>query len=454
MTSFVFANWSFCLATSLLLTMVILWQRFLLIKPSIIMIIFFHLMIQWAAAINSPEIEDYLPNPWVFALLSQGFPFIGLLGSIWIGRRSAYITWKRLCQPQPVLSWARRKALFILGSYVIIFVFIYLQHVPFSRTGLYTIFADPLQSALAREYSLKLQDSAVVRYGYGFLISVFAPLLAVLLADELMCHIKQLHVLKSGILIVTLGGLLVAVSLSGARSFAAMIIFTILFAGLLRRGLPINMFYAGGMVLAVLAFPTLLSILREGRDVSWSLFWEYLQGGIFYRVFYLPMQTGLWFTHYAQTVGFLGVQGVPRLAGLLNVPPVNAANLIGLVYTNSRIASVSANTGYVFAYYCYFGLPSFIFSLTGLWLLDLVLWLYRRIDDNLLLASVAAISIASIKFTYAEYTTVLLTHGFGVLLIVAWGVAYLSRVKFRFKVYPSKFNLASRSKQSIMSNPE
>ncbi|MFC1461722.1 hypothetical protein ACFLQR_04310, partial [Verrucomicrobiota bacterium] len=107
MTNFVFCNWFFCVFTSTLLVIIIWHQRFLLIKPSFIVICFFHIMIQWAATVNSPSIEVYLPDPWAFALLAQGFPLIGLMVSMWIGRRNARTVWQRLALHPPVSARAR-----------------------------------------------------------------------------------------------------------------------------------------------------------------------------------------------------------------------------------------------------------------------------------------------------------------------------------------------------------
>jgi len=431
MTAFAFLNWFCCLLTSLLLGLVVWRQRFLLVKPSMIVITFFHLMVQWAATVNSPYIETYLPNPWVFALLSQGFPLIGLLVSLWTWRRSAFVIWRRLHQPRPVSMRVRRKAIAFLAAYLVLFVPFYLSYVPPTKTGLYAVFADPLNSALARESSLKLVASPLIAYGYAFMASVFGPLLAVLLADSFYRNLKRRRWLRSLATAVGVGGVVVAVSLTGARSYAAAIIMTILLAAWLRRGLPLNPVYVVLAALSVLTLPTLLSILREGNVVEWARFWAYLRGAIFWRVFYLPMKTGLMHVHYAQTVGLFGVRAIPRLAALLGIPPVNAPNVIALTYSSTALATSIANTAYVYAYYSYFGLPSFAISLLGLWGLDIALWAYRHISDRLLLACVASVSVASIMFVNMEYTIVLLSNGFATLLVVAWIIDRLCRIRIR-----------------------
>jgi hypothetical protein len=132
------------------------------------------------------------------------------------------------------------------------------------------------------------------------------------------------------------------------------------------------------------------------------------------------METGLWHVHYAQTHGLFGIQAIPRLAALVNIPPLNVPNFIAINYATDVLESASANTAYVYAYYSYFGMGSFIFSLISLWLLDLTLIVYRRISDLLLLAVVASISVTTMAFASTEYTIALITNGFLLLLFVSW----------------------------------
>ena len=124
---------------------------------------------------------------------------------------------------------------------------------------------------------------------------------------------------------------LISVSLAGARAPAAQIVLTMIFALFLMKGMPVKPIYIVSALMVVLAFPVLFSIVREGRDFSIALFFQYMSGGIFQRVFITPMETGLWHAHYAQTVGYIGVAGIPRLATLFGVESINLANIIFII---------------------------------------------------------------------------------------------------------------------------
>lgn len=424
---FITLNWLLCLLTAFTLMLVVWRQRFLLLKPSLIVIASYHLMIQWSTTLNAAKLLSFLPDPWTFALLAHGFPLAGLLVSVGFGRRRARAVWRRLQQPQAVPPSARRKAITLLAGSELALVAFYLLQVPFQSTGLYAVLFNPSNAALAREYSLKLLASPALQYGFSFMALVFSPLLAVLLAEAIGSNFVRRRFVAVAGLSAALGGVLVAVSLTGARSFAVTLLLTVVLAWFLRRGLPINVLQVILLLVCILTLPTLFTIFREGKELTWSTFGAYLQQLILDRILYVPMETAMWYAQYAQIHGFWGVAAIPKLATLLGVEPVNVLNVIGLAYTNYGIDSVYANTGYVFAYYSYFGLISLPFSLLGLWLLDVALIFYQGLSDNLLLACVASVSVASLSFVSVEYTTVWLTNGFGILLGVCWLVDRLYR---------------------------
>ena len=90
MTEYVFWNWVFCLVTTFLLLFAVWRNRFLLIKPSMMIVLLFHLTVQWIATVQSAQIETYLPDPWAFALLVHGFPLIGFGVSALVGRAQTW----------------------------------------------------------------------------------------------------------------------------------------------------------------------------------------------------------------------------------------------------------------------------------------------------------------------------------------------------------------------------
>lgn len=429
MTIFVVANWFLCLLTSGLLAVILLRHRFLFVKPSFIVISFFHVILQWPATVRAAEIESYLPDPYAFAILAHGFPLLGLVVSFFLARKDAYTVWQRITRSQKILARIHKRAIWLLTGSIVVIMISYLSVVPFSQTGLYAMLFDPINAALARERALKLLDHPLVQYLYHFMASVFAPLLAVVLSGILIRSYRSMRLISMLITIVAIGGVLLVASLSGARSFAAMILATVFFAFWMRRGMPVSVVYIVSAGAIILSIPTLFTLLREAQELNLGNIIDYYSAVAGERIFLTPMMVGLYHVHYAQTVSFIGIGGIPKLAALLGEEAVNVPNLIGVTYLGSRLTSISAGASYVFSYYSYFGMLSFPISLIGLWLLDIALWFYKRLTDDLLLPCVASVSIASLAFIQADYTVAWLTHGLGVLLILTFVLDRLYRIR-------------------------
>jgi hypothetical protein len=419
---FVAANWALVIITFIILFLAIWRDRSLLIKPSIMAILFFHVMCQWGSALGSGRIESTLPQPWVFFLLSQGFPLIGLIVSLLLVRESARQLWERMTVNRPGDPTRRIWIWAILAVCLAGFVAVYLNHVPFRSTGLYKIFTSPLESSLARDQSMKSLANPFLRYGYSIMMAVFAPLLAVLTTLLILMHVRRRKWFLAIFFSICLMGVIVASSLSGARAYPAFMILAIVLALLLRRGFPINPLYLAIGILLVLTLPTLLTLLREARTVTAKSFIQYFRVSTYQRVVVIPMEAGLQHVKYAQTHDFFGIQAIPKLAAVLGVKPLNVPNFIGRMYSGDPLTTMTANASYVYAYYSYFGLLAFIPCLIGIWLLDLSLLIYRRLSDDMLLPCVACISLATNTFSQTEYTISLFSQGFLLLLLVSWAV--------------------------------
>jgi hypothetical protein len=431
---FVFVGWLICAVTATLLAAVLVHYRYLVLKPSIVVLCTYHLTIQWAAAVQAPAIERWLPAPWDFLLLAHGFPLVGLLVSIFLASRSAAELWSRVCR-RPLVSCprVRRRAIIVLTSMVLGSTALYLKAVPLTSTGLYAILADPigLHAAQAREDSLKLVGSALVRYSYSFMINALAPLLAVLIAAAVPGELRRRRFRRLAATVAAVCGILAVVSFSGARANAAAVILAILLGYFLVRGVPLRGRYIVLSGLAVLSLPTILTVLREGATLDLPTFWRYLSAGIFRRVFVIPMEMGLWHVHFAQTQGFFGVAGLQRFAPWFGLEPLNVANIVARAYAPQELPTTLANCSYVFSYYSYFNLWSLPVSLVGLWLLDGALFVYRRLGDDLLVPCIASVSISALTFVNVDYLLVLVTNGFLILLGVSWGLQRLGDLRVR-----------------------
>lgn len=419
MTPFEVVNWSLCALTVGLLLSVLWRDRFLLVKPSVWVVVWFHLVIQWAATVRAGVVETYLPEPWTFAGLVHGFPLLTFGVSAACGRRSARHVFYRTTHERPDDLGALWKQVGATVAFIAVYVALYLNHLGWDRTGLYAVLFDPARAYLAREESLKLVESPLIRYGYSVMSAAAAPLAAGSMAVLLSALARRGRLIEAVLLTPVFAAVLVAVSLTGARSLAASLLLMVLFTYFVRRGFAFRPIQVVGGLVAVLLVPTALTLLREGRIITPEIFWVYFSGSILHRVFVVPMEVVLYYVHHAQTTGFFGVSGVPKLASFLGVEPVNVPNLIGLTYVPGAHPTINAGGGFVFTYYSYFGGWVFPLCCVAVWMLDLAVWVYRRLSANTLVTCIAAACVSTLTFTAADFTTVLVTHGFLPVLVLS-----------------------------------
>lgn len=427
MDLFVRVSWLMLLATCGVLVLVLARRPWMLVKPSVTVIVFFHIMVQWAAALNARDVYYFLPNPWPFLLLAHGFPLLVLIGSMCTLNRAYRRVWVTITSAGAITA-PSRAAIRVLSVLVVLIAVLYLSSIPLRTTGLYMIFDDPLNSQIAREDSLKLIESPLVRYLFSFMVSAFVPLLAVLLWSRIRRSLalgRWAFALRD---VAFISALLVIVSPTSARGYAASVVLTVLLSECLRNTVRFRPIFLMGSVLSVLTIPTILTVWRQGEDLAFPAFWDVLVNGILSRVFYGPMMVGSWYVHYAQTHGFVGIGGVPKLASVLNEQAIDVQNVIGLTYVSTTIDTISANASFVFSYYCYFGLVVFPLCVAAVCALDLAVLVYERLSrSDLLLACVASFSVAVVSVVSTDYTTALVSNGILMVAATAYVLNGLSR---------------------------
>lgn len=415
-TFYVLLNVFFCLFTASWISGVFFTRRYLFIKPSMLLLSFSHIFFQWPLAIYAGYYEKFLPDPYAFALLIHAFVVVGLLVTIFTFRGNARGIWDRITDRHYLETAFSTKAILSITVLVICVMFFYLSYLPFTSTGLYAIFKKSSTAAIARENSLKLLDSQVLKYAYSLMVSALAPLLAVMLGILLTRDIRRRNLFSVPIHIFLFLLLCFAVSMTGARIAVVNLLIVMAIALLFRKGLPFKPIRFILLLLLFLIPPAILSILREGGAIRLDILFEYL-GYLARRTFVMPMDVGSWYVHYSQIHGALGIASIPKLAAILGIEPFNVPSLIGLTYTSTTVKSTTAGAGYLFTYCAYFGLTSLLFSVVGLWFLDVAVLIYERLSNVMLLPCVAAASLSILSFISSDYTVVWLTHGFGVILL-------------------------------------
>ena len=413
------------LATSCL-AMLFIKRKYFFIKPSIILLLYMNLFFHWPLTFKAVYYEKFIPYPYSLVGLLYVFFFVGLAINIYTFRLSAQKVWGRLEAVNISNDKNCMKALYTLGALMFSTMVLYLYHVDYSHTGLYALFFDPSHSAFARERSLKLVSSGLVKYTYSLMVASVSPIMVGLLFYLFRKSYYERNYSRLMIALFFTICMVLSVSVTGARSNLVYLLLVIAWLWYLGKGLPFRPFSVLTIIITCLTPAVLYSVLREGADITNVL--NYAQS-IFSRSFMVPLEVGSWYINYGQLYGPIGVGGIPKLASIMGVKPLDVPNFIGIVYGSFHeispqiiLESVSAGTSFLFSYYTYMGPWSMVLSLIGLCLLDVAVWVYVRINDVLLLPCIAAINISVLSFIQSDYTTVWLTHGFGPILILSYAL--------------------------------
>jgi hypothetical protein len=423
---FVAWNWALCLLTSAALVTAFVRCRALFLKPSVAFLVFFHVRMQWAGTILAETVETTLPEPTVFILLLHGVPLAALAIAYATGRRRLMRVWARVIRTEVQVE--RRSLLVLLAAAAAVTLY-YLVHVPFADTGLYTIFTDPARSPQARAESLKLLDNPSLQYAFTFLRNSLAPLIAIIATQLLVSSVRTRRLLHAGAAAAMLAFVFVAVSLPGERAPAAYLLVAIVLSRLFQRGLRGSI--GGPLVgaVAVLSLPAILTMTREDVPLSADVFGQYLLV-MANRALAAPAETAMWYVHQAQTTGLFGLGAIPKLAWLFGIEPIDAPNVMGLRYALNPLESVSEGTSFIFSYFSYFGIVSMLISLVCLLLLDTVLAVYEGLSERMLVPLMTTLVLASSTLVEADYTTVLMSNGFVVSVLLVLVLDRLPRLVF------------------------
>ena len=395
----------------------------LLLRPSVWFVVCMLAHLNLAAAFVEHPCDGYLEDDSLFRLLAILFP-LGVLGWVLVtpGLSQTARSILQTCRSvQPVsrsTSRYERRFKFSIAALSGVVLALYIVQVPIQSLGLTAVLTGSEQAAMAREESLKLLDSAFLRYGYLLHMGVFGPFLA----GTVALWRPPTPAWKS-VQAILLALILISVSLTGARSPAGFLLLSLAILHLLRRG-----FRRGGIALAAAATAGLMiasamSLLREGRldELTVEKVTETSVGPITNRVFVMPFETGLFTVLYSQERGLLGVSNIRPLALLFGYEYEHLANKVALEYYSGALESGSANTCFLFDLQASFGLfGGWLTALVLLCVLDFALNLLRRVSPSIVPVFATVLLVCTYGLISCAYTTSLISHGLLPTIALAW----------------------------------
>lgn len=391
-------------------------DRSLFMKPSFLVATFFFLQVQVGSAILSDKIVSMLINPWEYFFVIHGYSVIALVSSLMFYRRMYRGSFSRIVGRVITKREIVPRVLYIILPALLIAAW-YLSVVQISNTGLYASIFKPELADYAREESFAALDAPVLKYGYYVMSVVLAPMSAIMMSLLISTSSNGAGIAWRIFAVSSILFLIVLVSLYGARGPSAMLVISVLYAAYLQRGAPFNLARIALMFCLVLAVPAIISMFKNAEYFTWT---EYGRAfvNIIDRVFIRGAVPNIWHIDYIQENGFWGISGIPKLAAIVGEDIVNVANLISLEYDRRSLPYGVANAAYITQYYSFFGILGGILSLAGVLALDLVIHLYRFFRPVVLVPVVGALIIPFANLSFSQISTILLSKGLLVILLV------------------------------------
>jgi hypothetical protein len=258
---------------------------------------------------------------------------------------------------------------------------------------------------------MKLLGNRSLQYAWALIMTAGAYLCAYFLADSALKAFRQKRLGEFACWGVAYAAVLLAVMMPGARSPALMVLLTTLFVFYARRGFRGNLIRGTGVVAVGLLIPAMLSLLRNNEPLNPANVWLYYVD-ILDRVAGRSVEDNIWMVTYVQENGFFGPQGIPILARLSGVEPIDVFNIIGRYFRPESLASINANCSFVAVNYACFGLVhGALVSAAMVLIMDATLLLHLGLPRPLAVASAGICAAISMNFAMTLSTTVLVTHG-------------------------------------------
>ncbi len=421
------ASWLAVSICAMIIIVSVMHDRSLLLKPSFLVAMFFFLQVQVGSAILSDKVVNMLADPWEFYFVIHGYSVIALMSSLVLYRRACRTSFSRMAG-QVIAKRDLIPHVFYIILPALLIVLWYLSVVPISSTGLYVSIVEPELADYAREESFTTLDAPVLKYGYYVMSVVLAPMSAIMMYLLISAPLNEVRLAWRIFGVFTVLFLIILVSLYGARGPSAMLVVSVIYAAYLQRGAPFRPVRIVLMFCLVLAGPSIISMFKNADHLLWS---EYGRAflNIVDRVFIRGAIPNIWYIDYIQTNGFWGVSGISKLARLFGADLVNVANLISLEYDKYSLPYGTANAAYITQYYSFFGIFGAVLSLLGVLALDSIVHLYRFLRPALLFPVVGALIIPFANMSFSQISTVLLSKGLIIILLVGFVVSKLPAIR-------------------------
>ncbi|MEK2645199.1 hypothetical protein [Bdellovibrio sp. BCCA] len=416
------------------------------VRPSIVFVAFLYCVYLLPSQLLNEHIKRMSPFIDNAVLLLSAVIFFSLCAIYWF--------YKKTENNSPKISSQfseKYKSVVLLGlvGSLITCVTLYFSQISFMHTGLYSLLCDPKHFVILREMSLKLAGIQWLGYVYLIGFSCVCPFLCVLWVDKILNakgrNIVALLVFGMPLLLFVLFYLLITGARVGILNCALAVLGALWYRLSFKKFLPAAVLtIVGALSLAALISMAWVNRIDDSEanrggicslfavnnyelkqldadsPVSWTTqrtdgFLSYFEG-IINRIFIVPAAISGWYVEE-------GIYSGARPYYLYSPESKKMANVFAQKYVKRIYGeeyqageSIMAPTSFVFVNFIYFGYWSILMSVLGILAMDFAFILAGTLGRVLSVPFMAMCLYYSFIFAQTGYATVILSHGYFLLV--------------------------------------
>ena len=314
---------------------------------------------------------------------------------------------------------------FFLSIYMI-FCVLYLITVGWQNTGLYGLISMSADAGFMREAGMKSMSNPIISYGFTISIKFLAPALVIILVLK-SCY----GALTTSKLVILMLAIALPASIFGSRGASAMIILTGVYLFIYFLGFKGRLRFMPVVLVLVLSLPLILMFLKMQATSGQAEALPIVFLNLFDRIVYRSLTAELWQLSYVGDFGFFGISGIPKIATIFGIAPIDIFNTVG-VYFRPSSPEISATTSFLTANYALFGVIGILVSLFQLLFLDFLSALTFKLKPVYAILLSGMLILPSFSLAFSAFETLFISRGVLIVMLLYIIIILLQTGRYGF----------------------
>lgn len=304
-----------------------------LVKPSVVVSLGLVVQVGLGQALTVGWWAEFLDEPWKAVVVLQVLPLLILAVAPWTFRGSMEAVYLQ-CRTFRATYEEAGAVLRLVGvgfALLTVLLIVYLLLVPFTGTGLYALLTEPTLLGIRRQESAGSGSGLVPGYLIAISQKALAPFL-IALCVVLLVSIRQTTKPVWSLVLAGAAMLIAGIwtVLGGSRGPSALVVLSGIYLAWLLTARNTRRFIVLLGVVGVLLGPVLVTSVKNDRLGMRGVIAESVN--VADRITGRSFVDNIWYLHWLEQRGYVGLAGVPKLAALVGTQPIDLGLEIGSHY--------------------------------------------------------------------------------------------------------------------------